>query len=335
MNSFTIPVRTAFTLTWTLTDAQGNPINNANVTATLYAGRSQRNPEGVPGTPVAPINAITLAYVPASAGQYSAAIAAAIDPPLDGTGYVLVIDATVAGSQIYHNEQPAVVETAGSLLDLTSLDEVKNWVPGLAATSSDDAKIQSCITAWGWEFLRRTGLGDQGGNYTQSPFNSVCNWNETYDGTGTARLMLRNRPVVNVAALTINGIPIAPSSGYPVQGWTLDGSRRSISLRGGLLGWGNQLWTSWQSGPYHVFGGGLKFWNGLQNVIVQYSAGYNDTPADIVECANKVVHQNYKRPNWIDEESRAMAGGGGTIRYRSWVIPPECQEVVDRYTRTL
>ncbi len=337
VSSFTIPVRTVFTLTWTLTDAAGNPINNAVVTATLYAGRSATNPEGVPGTAISPINALRLGYVFASAGQYSAVIPATIDPPLNGTGYTLVVDATVAGTQIYHTEQPATVETAGSLLDLTTVDQVKSWIPGLAAAgSADDAIIQACITAWGFEFLNRTGLGNQNGDLLQSPFCGVCNFSETYDGTGTHRLFVRNRPVKNVSALIINGIQVAQSSGFSVQGWVIDGNGKSISLRPGLLGWGGSFpQTAWQSGAYRAFSGGMRFFEGIQNINLQYSAGYNNTPADVVQCANKVVHLNYKKRSWIGEESRALAGGGGTVRYNMFDVPPECQLIIDRYTRTL
>jgi hypothetical protein len=345
MSSFTIPVKTAFTLTWTLTDAQGKPINNAAVTVTLYAGRSAINPAGNPGTPIAPLNATPLAYMPGSAGQYSAAIPATVNPPLNGTGYMLVVDATVAGTQVYHTEQPAVIETAGSLLDLTTVDQVKNWIPGLGvpgntgvavAGNADDAVLQACITAWGFEFLSRTGFGDQNGDYLQSPFNSICTFNETYNGAGTSRLYLRNRPIRSVVSLFVNDIQVNPSTNNGVSGWVIDGNARSIHLRGGALGWGGSFpQMAWQAGSYRAFGGGLRFFEGIQNISVTYTAGYSTTPADIVECSNEIVHQNYRRRNWIDEESRAMAGGGGTTRYRSWDIPPRCQVIVDRYTRTL
>jgi hypothetical protein len=321
-----------FVLTWTLNDSQGNPINNAIVTATLYAGRSLRNPDGVPGIAINPINAVTLVYVALSAGQYAATIPGTLDPPLNGTGYVLVVDATVAGQPVYHSESPAVVETAGSNVDLTTVDQVKSWIPGLQASTSDDALIQACITAWGFEWLQRTGMGNQSGDFHQSPFNAICPFAETYDGCGTLRLFLRNRPIVDVTSLTINGVQIAKSSGFSSAGFVIDGARKSIALRVGL-GWGN-LWQSWQAGSYRAFGG-LRFWQGIQNVEVQYTAGYNDTPADIVQCANKVVQLNYKRRSYADERTRAMAGGGGTISFRDWDIPVECLFVVDRYSRTL
>ena len=331
--SLTFPIDTVFTLTWTLTDAQGNPINNANVVATLYSGRSATNPVAVPGTAVPPINGLVLTFI--ANGQYSAAVPGTLAPAPDGVGYILVIDATVSGQPVYHREEPATVETAGAAVDLTTVDLVKDWIPGTFPDSSDDAVLQSCITSWSYEFLRRTGTGDMGGDYTQSPFNAVCSWDEVYDGYGTSRLMLRNRPVVSIIALIVNGVSVPQSSGFSVQGWVLDSSRRSIALRGGVLGFGSQLFQNWQSGPFRALASVGKFPPGIQNIEVQYMAGYRQTPADIVECANKVVHQNYKRRPYADEASRAMAGGGGTIRFRDWEIPPECQAVVDRYTRTL
>jgi len=300
MPSLTFPVKTQFTLSWTLTDAAGNPINNAVVTATLYAGRSRTVPEQVPGTTVPPIVNLSLPYVAASAGVYTANVPGTLDPPIDGSGYVIVIDATVSGVQAYHAEQAVTVETAGSFVDLTSVDQVKDWVPGLAGSTKDDAKIQLIITAWGFEFLRRTGLGDQSGDYTQSPFTAVGTWSEIYDGTDTNRLFLRNRPIKTVTSLTVNGIPIAASPGYPQQGYLIDGSRRSLTMLGGILGMPNQVWTSWQAGPYRAFAGSKGFPAGQQNVSVVYTAGYTTTPSDIVQCANIVVGQNYSRPKWTD-----------------------------------
>lgn len=336
--SITFPVLTVFNLSWTLTDAQGNPINNAIVTANLYAGRSIQNPLLTPGTVVSPISALNLPYVVGSAGQYSAPVAATLNPPLKGVGFVLVVDATVGGMEIYHQEIPAVIQSAGSPLDLTTVTIVKDWLTGFGANSADDAKIQACITAWGYEFINRTGRGDQNGDFQQSPYVTVCNFTETHDGSDTARLYLRNRPIVNVSSLMINGISIGQSGAVGMSGYVIDGTGRSIALRQGIAGIGSSPssgYGSYVSGPFRSVGSGLKFWKGIQNVTVQYSAGYGSTPFDIVECANKVVAQNYRRRNWVDEESRAVASGGGSVRYRSWTIPPECQDVVDRYTRTL
>jgi hypothetical protein len=335
MPSLTLPVKTSFVLSWTLTDAQDQPINNADVIATLYAGRSLTNPDAAPGEATPPIIGLVLPYVAASAGVYSATVPATLGPLPDGTGYILVIDATITGSPIYHAEQPVVIDTAGSAMDLTTVDLVKNWLPGSSDSTDDDATIQLCITAWGFEFLRRTGMGDQSGDFTQSPFTAICAWDETYDGCGTNRLPLRNRPIKSVTSLVVNGLSVPASSGYPSHGYVIDGSKRSISMRAPFLGWGAQLWSSWQSGPYHAFARGPGFPYDFQNIHVQYTAGYAVTPADIVQCANQVVGLNYKRRTWIGEKSRAVAGGGGSITWGDWDVPPEAQSVISMYTRTL
>lgn len=332
--SITLPVLTAFTLTWTLTDSSGNAVNAATLTATLYAGRSPINPVAVPGTPVAPIINITLNYVVASAGIYSAAIPGTLNPAPDGTGYTLVLDGVLSAVQIYHTEEPVVVETVGSKLDLTTVDLFKAWAVGFTpgVPTADDAMIQSCITAWGSEFLIRTGQGDMGGDFTQSPFNSICTWNEVYDGCGTPRLMLRNRPVRTVSSLLVNGIAVQQSTAYPSQGFVIDGSRRSISLRGGF-GFGS--WLAGAAGPYHAYGGGGRFPDGNQNIAIIYTAGYASTPADITQLANQVIFLNYKRRNWVGELSRSVAGGGGSITFGNWDLPPGSDAVMENYSRTL
>ena len=329
-HSLTFPVRTAFALNWTLTDDTGQQINNAVVTATLYAGRSPINPLATPGTPVSPIINTTLAYVAASAGVYSAAIPATLNPTPDGAGFILVVDGTVSGTPIYHAEQQVTLETVGSNLDLTTVDLVKAWMPGPQTSTSDDAILQSCITAWSTEFLRRTGLGDQSGDFTQSPFNSICTWNETYDGCGTTRLMLRNRPVKTVTSLIVNGVAVPMSSGYPSQGWVLDASRKSISMRGGVAGWG---WGSriWNTERVFTRAG---FPQGNQNISIQYTAGYATTPQDIIQTANEIIYLNYKQRPYYGELSRSVAGGGGSITF-FWTIPPRLGAVIDSYTRTL
>jgi len=222
-----------------------------------------------------------------------------------------------------------------SKLDLTSIAIFKNWAGISASSINDDDVIQQCITAWGSMFLWLTGYGDQNGDLTQSPFNSICDFNETYDGKGTYRLFLNNRPIRSVTAVNINGIAVQQSSGYAVQGWVVDGTGKSISLRSSLTGWGTYGTWGWPSGPFSALGSGLRFWRGVQNINVQYSAGYDVTPLDIQTAANVVVLQNYKRRKYQDEATRSMSGGAGSTRYQNWSIPPEVQTVVESYARTL
>jgi len=337
MSSLTFPVSTAFVLSWTLADSAGNPINNATVTANLYSGRSLVNPDAVPGTIIEALSNFPLPYVTDSNGIYSATVAA-FDPG-DLGNFVLTIDATVlegsVQTPIYHKEIAIVFETAGSPLDLTTVDLVKSWHPGFSDNPStdDDDLIQLCITAWGYEWLNRTGTGDQNGDFQQSPFNAVCTFNEVYDGSDNTRLFLRNRPIRSIISLMVNGIQMQAAGPWPSSGYLIDGSARSISLRSAGIGVGPNGYSGILAGPYRALGGGLRFWKGQQNVVVQYTAGYSITPADIVQCANKVVALNYKRRPYTDEDSRAMAGGAGTTRFHTFDVPPECQKIIDRYTR--
>jgi hypothetical protein len=89
--------------------------------------------------------------------------------------------------QMFPNRGEIKMTPPVSPLDLTTLANLKGsstyngWIAsqGLSTTTIDDSVLQSCITAWGYEFLTRTGLGDQNGDFQQSPFNQVCSFNET------------------------------------------------------------------------------------------------------------------------------------------------------------
>jgi hypothetical protein len=228
-------------------------------------------------------------------------------------------------------------DTVTSPIDLITVQDMHDWIPGLKQSNTDeDAVLQSIITAWSAEFLNRTGMGSQNNDIAASPFTSISNFDEFYDGMGGTRLFVKNRPIKTVALVSINGISIPASSGVAVQGYVIDGTAKSIALRTGIPGTGSPspLFYQWQAGPFRALGG-LRFWTGIQNIEVQYSAGYTAIPADVAEAAKIVVHQNYKRRNFADEASRAVAGGGGSVRYRDWDIPPSADWVIQRYTRTL
>lgn len=221
-----------------------------------------------------------------------------------------------------------------SPIDLTTLQNVKDWLKLQPPTSNDDDLIQACITAVSSYILWRTGQGDQSGDLSQSPFAAVCNFNDTYDGSGTLRQFLHNRPIVNVSAVTIDGVAVPASSGPMVAGFVVDGTRKSISLRPGIgsAGFG---WTAWQAGTYRATGRWPRFNEGIQNVNIQYSAGYAQTPFDLELAAKRIVALNYQRRDWIGEMSRSMGLGAGTVRLTTWELDPQDERILDYYTRTL
>ncbi len=107
--SFVFTSGNPFTFTWTMLDADGNPVNDATVTATLYSGRSPQVPDTDPGSPVEHFDALDLAFIPDSNGKYAAAVSGAFDPGI-GEGFILVVDAVRAMEILGHWEIPALVQ---------------------------------------------------------------------------------------------------------------------------------------------------------------------------------------------------------------------------------
>lgn len=219
---------------------------------------------------------------------------------------------------------------APNAIDLTTLAAVKAWLS--LTSTTDDQVVQDCITAASLYWLHATGLGPQDlTNPTASPLNSVVPYSEVYDGSGSNRLFLRNRPIVAVSSLSIGAIAIQASSGVNVPGYVIDGTRKSISLRGGFgPPVSGQLL---RVGFANLRGNDRGFGNDVQGVAVAYTAGYSATPFDVEMACRQQVALNYKRRGWIGQRSQSMAQGAGTISYESWEIPPSVQSVMDRYKR--
>lgn len=106
--SFVISARNPFTFEWTLVDSDSSPVLDAEVTATLYAGRSPQIPDTVPGEPVEGFDDVTLELVPDSAGVYQVDIAGTFNPELGGD-YILVVDAMRTGQVLGHWEINTIV----------------------------------------------------------------------------------------------------------------------------------------------------------------------------------------------------------------------------------
>jgi hypothetical protein len=114
---FSFIARNNQTLTWHI-ETEGNPdgspsvpiepIEDAVVTATLYAGRNRQYPEVTPGVPVAGFTAATLTHD--SNGNYIVEIDADEFDPTEGPNYILVVDAEdISSGRKWHWERPSEV----------------------------------------------------------------------------------------------------------------------------------------------------------------------------------------------------------------------------------
>jgi hypothetical protein len=143
-------------------------------------------------------------------------------------------------------------------------------------------------------FLWATGRGPQDGSFpTASPFVIPISYDEFYDGNGSIRMYLRNSPIQGVILLQIGYHVIPQSTLWGQQGFVIDGSKESISLRGGSGGGSTSFsfgqWNSW------------NFWKGIQNVHTTYIGGYNfkkPTVLDVIlPVTSPPVAANVQVPN--------------------------------------
>jgi|GEM_PF-5799533 hypothetical protein len=164
---------------------------------------------------------------------------------------------------------------AANSIDLTTVAAVNailNQNP-----SADAALLQAEITAYSQNILTRTGRGFLSG---------VRPYKERYNGNGSLELALRNYPILAVSSLSINGIAIPASPDYQQAGYVIDtdGSGAFIGLIGSQNGLGPALpddrwavrpgsWGSYGSAP-PLGQAPYRFAQGLQNVLVGYTAGY-------------------------------------------------------------
>lgn len=210
-------------------------------------------------------------------------------------------------------------------IDLTTLQAVKDYLgteegavvaPG--AADADDVIIQAIITGLSQYWLNQTG---------RTSLNSVQNFNEFYDGSGSFRLFLDNYPIVSVTSLQVNNCNIPQSTGVGVGGWFIERSGKSLALRPTGAG-GVQTTVG-----YPGLGPGYTFCMGVGNVQVQYSAGYAGIPNDIFEAVAWQSAQAYKKREQINLENLQMGGGTGGANYVKWDWTPEIKSTLNSYKR--
>lgn len=128
---------------------------------------------------------------------------------------------------------------------LASLDSVKAW---LGSTTTNDDLLLTRLIGQVSRFIA---------NYLQRPTLFRQEYVETYDGTGSARLMLRNWPVLSVESLAIGVLTV------------------SAAQAPGHAGYSMEAWNGLPPGrPQTLTLNGYRFSTGLDNVAVTYAAGY-------------------------------------------------------------
>lgn len=175
------------------------------------------------------------------------------------------------------------------MTNLTTLTNVKQWVSSI--TTTDDQLLQRLISE-----ASRTAL-----NFMQRPDIGLTTLTETLSGKNTPLLPLRNWPVTEVSALSVNGVIIPASTGPTVYGYALQevygglaGKPQLLGIVGSVANLGGtpaSPWGYYGQSPYTNGNNAARpFCAGVSNVLVTYSYGYA-----------------------IDDEAQTVPAGGGTI----------------------
>ena len=178
--------------------------------------------------------------------------------------------------------------------DLTTLAAAKEWLGISPSSFTDDALLTNMVarvSAAAESFMGRTIASTA---YT-----------ETHNGRGLSKLAFGQVPVISVASVTINGTAIPARNSPTSSGFAFD----------------QQL----------LYLCGYTFTRGVQNVVVQYTAGFASVPTDIEQAVLELIALRYVNKDRVGVSSKALAG-----EQISWFhnAPTDVMDVLDQYRRT-
>lgn len=309
------------TLTMTFSDTvTGVPTDPTTVSVVIWA------PDGT---------SVTYTYAAGEVDQVSTGVYTFDLPLLQSGVYAFrwigagVLEAVEEGEVTV--QQTVLAGTRPNRLDLCTIDQVKEYLQIALDNSTYDLLLSRLVTAVSTYWLRRTGHTNADGSVpAKSTFVEQVAFDEWYDGNGNDRLFLRQTPIASVQLLEVNGKHVDPSPGFKVPGYLIDRNGKCLVLRGGsrpMHGYGigsNYLWGVGSVGA---------FFNGTQNVHVQYTAGFASTPYDVVEAAVELVALIFSRRKWVGLDQNAVPDVLGTMIYSKWELPPSVATVLNYYSR--
>ncbi|WGJ15640.1 hypothetical protein QEV83_05080 [Methylocapsa sp. D3K7] len=175
---------------------------------------------------------------------------------------------------------------AGSF-DLIGLADIKRWLD--VAGTDDDILLARLIAQISQAIL----------HVIDRPTILPLTYNEIRDGGNETSIMLRQWPVISVSSVTIDGVAISPSpllvGGKTIQaGYVLDpsdsappGSMQRLSLRG------------------------ARFYCGVQNVAISYTAGYQASREKAVIPTTSPYSISAQAPygDWTSDAGVAYSNG--------------------------
>lgn len=169
---------------------------------------------------------------------------------------------------------------------LTTLPNAKEWLMIDATNNNHDALISRLITSASAFIESWCGVTFGQATYT-----------ETYNGTGTDRLTLRQNNVTAVVSVMVGGVavPVAPNA----QGYGFGFDDHQLYMMGGSAAYG------YRGSGYNVFP------MDNQNVVVTYTAGYvvpAGIPADLEQACLELIAYKFNERKHTGKSVEALAG---------------------------
>lgn len=191
---------------------------------------------------------------------------------------------------------------------LTTVDQLKAYLS--LSSAEHDALLESLIEAVSAFFNAYCGRNLAARAYSPHPASADHDpANAILDGSGYAELLLPQYPVLELGALTLDGVALAPAAAPGGFGYVLDVSAGVVSLTSGV------------------------FSRGRGNVSVTYRAGYAAIPADLAQAAleQSAVRFQESAPGGgrLGVSARTLADG--SVSYSASPLLPQVAAVLDRY----
>jgi len=204
-----------------------------------------------------------------------------------------------------------------SVQDLTTIENLKGWLPINTATTSDDNNLTRLITAVSVDFMRAT----------HRPDLLQADYTEVREGDGSKRLIVYHWPLVSIASLQVGAATIAESADKVASGYYID---QDIDPE--------RVWNIYLIGSEFADGSPVK---------IAYSAGYVQPgtpgpltagqvalPGDIEQAVIDWCAYRYKmRPNVGINARRSTEGESNETELLD--APPNVLQVIERYKRCL
>lgn len=175
--------------------------------------------------------------------------------------------------------------------DLSTLDAVKAFLAASGQPATDDQLLRDMIRAASRQIY----------SFCTIPSFRSRVYNETYDGLGGDRLLLRQYPVTSIASLNVGASVILPTSwpvaGFPQAGYILDV-------------WDGRPPANLQS--VTLFGGSV-FWRGKGNIRVSYTAGFLAASEPATVPASGPVSVAATWGPWVEDAGVVRASGAGPL----------------------